>query len=145
MLQDGKILNHIWRKLEKSSLLTFSLLLVVQRCGVCNKGLGVVEYATEESAQKAINELNQTDMGGRSIFVREVLCSQIRIKNKTVTTEVDPQSAVLGYALAPEIDQFLAAVEFLSPIYHLKPDGRISKITSEKVSFLSIFKIPVKF
>lgn len=122
-------------------MLTSSLLLVVQRCGVCNKGLGVVEYATEESAQKAINELNQTDMGGRSIFVREVLFSQIRIRNKNVTTEVDHQSAVIGYVLALEIDQFLAIVEFLSPIYHLKPDGRISKITLEKVSFLPVFGI----
>ena len=35
------------------------------------KGFAFVEMATEEDAQKAIKELNGTDLGGRSIVVNE--------------------------------------------------------------------------
>jgi RNA recognition motif-containing protein len=36
-----------------------------------SKGCGIVEYATPEEAQEAINTLNDTDLKGRMIFVRE--------------------------------------------------------------------------
>jgi RNA recognition motif-containing protein len=36
-----------------------------------SKGCGIVEYATEEEAQEAINTLTQTELKGRMIFVRE--------------------------------------------------------------------------
>ncbi|OWZ13208.1 RNA binding protein [Phytophthora megakarya] len=36
-----------------------------------SKGCGVVTYATEEAAQNAIATLNDTELGGRKIFVRE--------------------------------------------------------------------------
>ncbi|KUF89471.1 hypothetical protein AM588_10005048 [Phytophthora nicotianae] len=36
-----------------------------------SKGCGLVEYATEEEAAKAIAELNNTELEGRLIFVRE--------------------------------------------------------------------------
>ncbi|RLN89069.1 hypothetical protein BBJ28_00004887 [Nothophytophthora sp. Chile5] len=35
------------------------------------KGCGIVSYATEEAAQNAIATLNDTELGGRKIFVRE--------------------------------------------------------------------------
>lgn len=36
-----------------------------------SKGCGLVEYATQEEAAKAIAELNNTELEGRLIFVRE--------------------------------------------------------------------------
>ena len=36
-----------------------------------SKGCGIVEYATEEDAQEAISTLNDTELKGRMIFVRE--------------------------------------------------------------------------
>jgi len=36
-----------------------------------SKGCGVVEYATQEAAQAAIETLNDTDLLGRKIFIRE--------------------------------------------------------------------------
>jgi RNA recognition motif-containing protein len=36
-----------------------------------SKGCGIVEYATEEEAQEAINTLTDTELKGRMIFVRE--------------------------------------------------------------------------
>ncbi|KAH7479830.1 hypothetical protein PRIC1_008617 [Phytophthora ramorum] len=36
-----------------------------------SKGCGVVTYATEEAAQNAIDTLNDSELGGRKIFVRE--------------------------------------------------------------------------
>ena len=36
-----------------------------------SRGFGFVEMSTEEEAQKAINELNNTDLGGRTIVVKE--------------------------------------------------------------------------
>jgi len=35
------------------------------------QGCGIVAYATEEDAQQAIATLNDTELGGRKIFVRE--------------------------------------------------------------------------
>lgn len=35
------------------------------------KGFGFVEMSTDEEAQKAISELNGSDLGGRSIVVNE--------------------------------------------------------------------------
>jgi RNA recognition motif-containing protein len=35
------------------------------------QGCGIVTYATEEAAQNAIATLNDTELGGRKIFVRE--------------------------------------------------------------------------
>jgi RNA recognition motif-containing protein len=37
-----------------------------------SKGCGVVEYATEEEAKKAIETLSDKQFMGRPIFVREV-------------------------------------------------------------------------
>lgn len=39
--------------------------------GSRSKGCGIVEYDTAEEAAKAIQELNNTEIGGRNIFVRE--------------------------------------------------------------------------
>ncbi|KAI8893861.1 hypothetical protein BC833DRAFT_607002 [Globomyces pollinis-pini] len=36
-----------------------------------SKGCGIVEYETAEEAQKAIDQLSETDLMGRTIFVRE--------------------------------------------------------------------------
>ncbi len=36
-----------------------------------SKGCGLVEYQTPEEAQRAIQELNDTELMGRMIFVRE--------------------------------------------------------------------------
>lgn len=36
-----------------------------------SKGCGIVEYATEEEAKKAVETLNDTELNGRQIFVRE--------------------------------------------------------------------------
>jgi RNA recognition motif-containing protein len=36
-----------------------------------SKGCGIVEYATEEEAKKAVLTLNDTELKGRQIFVRE--------------------------------------------------------------------------
>lgn len=36
-----------------------------------SKGWGIVEYASADAAQNAIDILNDTDLSGRSIFVRE--------------------------------------------------------------------------
>ena len=36
-----------------------------------SKGCGLVEYASQEEAAKAIAELNSTELEGRLIFVRE--------------------------------------------------------------------------
>lgn len=38
---------------------------------VGQKGCGIVAFATEEGAQQAIATLNDTELGGRKIFVRE--------------------------------------------------------------------------
>lgn len=35
------------------------------------QGCGIVAFATEEAAQNAISTLNDTELGGRKIFVRE--------------------------------------------------------------------------
>jgi RNA recognition motif-containing protein len=46
-------------------------------CGVFSgpdgrsKGCGIVEYTTPEDAQRAIAELNDTELMGRMVFVRE--------------------------------------------------------------------------
>ena len=37
-----------------------------------SKGCGIVEYSNPEDAQRAIAELNDTELEGRKIFVREV-------------------------------------------------------------------------
>jgi RNA recognition motif-containing protein len=37
-----------------------------------SKGCGIVEFDTVEEAQKAIDELNDTELEGRKVFIREV-------------------------------------------------------------------------
>lgn len=37
-----------------------------------SKGCGIVEFGNVEDAQRAITELNDTELEGRKIFVREV-------------------------------------------------------------------------
>merc|ERR1719399_16494 len=44
---------------------------VMEERGGRSKGCGIVEYSTEQEAQKAVAELNDTQLGGRLIFVRE--------------------------------------------------------------------------
>jgi len=44
---------------------------VMQEPGGRSKGCGVVEYKTPEEAKEAIDTLNDTDLKGRNIFVRE--------------------------------------------------------------------------
>lgn len=44
--------------------------IVDKNTGV-GKGFGFVEMATEEDARKAINELNNSTLGGRTIVVKE--------------------------------------------------------------------------
>jgi RNA recognition motif-containing protein len=36
-----------------------------------SKGCGIVEFATPDEAQRAITELNDTELMGRMVFVRE--------------------------------------------------------------------------
>lgn len=36
-----------------------------------SKGYGTVRFASEQGAQRAIEELNDTDLGGRRIYVQE--------------------------------------------------------------------------
>lgn len=36
-----------------------------------SKGHGTVRFASEQGAQRAIDELNDTDLGGRRIFVKD--------------------------------------------------------------------------
>lgn len=36
-----------------------------------SKGYGTVRFASEQDANRAISELNDSDLGGRRIFVRE--------------------------------------------------------------------------
>jgi RNA recognition motif-containing protein len=35
-------------------------------------GCGIVEFETPEEAQRAIDELNETELMGRKIFIRQV-------------------------------------------------------------------------
>ncbi|RLN58911.1 hypothetical protein BBJ29_000194 [Phytophthora kernoviae] len=44
---------------------------VLEEAGGRSKGCGLVEYATEEEANNAIAQLNNTELEGRLIFVRE--------------------------------------------------------------------------
>lgn len=44
-----------------------------------SKGAGIVEFATVHEAQRAINELNDTDLCGRICFIREGMCPPLLI------------------------------------------------------------------
>eukprot|EP01135_Chromosphaera_perkinsii_P009928 Nk52_evm21s1967 gene=Nk52_evmTU21s1967 len=44
---------------------------VFQNYNGSSKGCGIVEYASQEGSQKAIDTMNDTDLNGRPIFVRE--------------------------------------------------------------------------
>lgn len=46
-------------------------LAVLELANGRSKGCGLVEYSTEEEAALAISELNNTELEGRLIFVRE--------------------------------------------------------------------------
>lgn len=41
-----------------------------------SRGCGIVEFATSEQASQAIEQLNNTELKGRMIFVREVIDSK---------------------------------------------------------------------
>lgn len=41
-----------------------------------SRGCGIVEFATSDQASQAIEQLNNTELKGRMIFVREVMGSQ---------------------------------------------------------------------
>lgn len=41
-----------------------------------SRGCGIVEFATSEQASQAIEQLNNTELKGRMIFVREVIGSK---------------------------------------------------------------------
>jgi RNA recognition motif-containing protein len=43
--------------------------IIIDRATNRSKGFGFVEYETEEEAQKAVDTLNGTDFGGRTIVV----------------------------------------------------------------------------
>jgi RNA recognition motif-containing protein len=45
--------------------------LVLEEAGGRSKGCGLVEYSTPDEAQHAIETLNDTELSGRKIFVRE--------------------------------------------------------------------------
>lgn len=45
--------------------------IIKEQGGLRSKGCGIVEFATVEGAQKAINILTDTDFRGRMVFVRE--------------------------------------------------------------------------
>jgi cold-inducible RNA-binding protein len=46
-----------------------SATVIMERDTGRSKGFGFVEMATEEAAQKAVEMLHETDMGGRNIIV----------------------------------------------------------------------------
>lgn len=48
-----------------------SAIIIVDRMSGRSKGFGFVEMATEEEAQAAIDKLNGSEMGGRTISVSE--------------------------------------------------------------------------
>jgi RNA recognition motif-containing protein len=52
--------------------------VIVDRITGQGKGFGFVEMATPEKAQEAINTLNNTDLNGRSIVVKEAIPQQSR-------------------------------------------------------------------
>ena len=45
--------------------------VIIDKFSGRSKGFGFVEMSTDEEAQKAIEQLNGTDIGGRSIVVNE--------------------------------------------------------------------------
>jgi RNA recognition motif-containing protein len=45
--------------------------VLIDRATGRSKGCGIVEYETASSARKAIRELHETELDGRSIFLRE--------------------------------------------------------------------------
>lgn len=52
--------------------------VIIDRYSGRSKGFGFVEMTTEEEAQKAINELNNTSLDGRAIVVKEALPKEDR-------------------------------------------------------------------
>jgi len=48
-----------------------SAIIIIDRMSGRSKGFGFVEMATEEEAQAAIDKLNGSEMGGRTISVSE--------------------------------------------------------------------------
>lgn len=45
--------------------------VIVDKFTQKSKGFGFVEFATDEEADKAVKELNNTEIGGRKIIVQE--------------------------------------------------------------------------
>ncbi|MBD3282108.1 MAG: RNA-binding protein [Candidatus Portnoybacteria bacterium] len=48
-----------------------SVAIITDRMSGRSKGFGFVEMSTEEEAKKAIDELNESELGGRKITVNE--------------------------------------------------------------------------
>lgn len=49
-----------------------------------SKGCGIVEYATREEAERAIEELNNVELDGRPVFVREDRETEPKFNHKPV-------------------------------------------------------------
>jgi len=47
--------------------------VIIDKFNHRSKGFAFVEFETEESATSAMNELNNSDQGGRNIIVKEAL------------------------------------------------------------------------
>jgi RNA recognition motif-containing protein len=52
-----------------------------------SKGCGIVEYATKDEAQNAINTLSNRSLMGRLIYVREVSSLTLRPSPQTLLTQ----------------------------------------------------------
>jgi cold-inducible RNA-binding protein len=52
--------------------------VICDREGGRSRGFGFVEFASQEEAERAIGELNGTDVGGRSLQVSEARSREVR-------------------------------------------------------------------
>jgi RNA recognition motif-containing protein len=63
---DAQLLEHF----SKAGKVTSAKVIVDRQTGQ-GKGFGFVEMSTEDEAKKAIKELNNTELDGRTIVVKE--------------------------------------------------------------------------
>ncbi|KAF5100696.1 hypothetical protein DV451_002459 [Geotrichum candidum] len=63
-----------------------------------SKGCGIVEYATREEAERAIEELNNVELDGRPVFVREDRETEPKFNHNT-RPQTKPQPAAEGSQL----------------------------------------------
>jgi RNA recognition motif-containing protein len=69
-----------------------SVAVITDKFSGRSKGFGFVEMATPEEAEKAIKELNETELGGRKLIVneakpREVIVSEVVMEEEDVISK----------------------------------------------------------